>query len=138
MCTHSESICSFSKLPHQRSLLVTQLYDSTTRIAPLTSLLSHHRFFLTIRSQEGTYHSLILFRLTPESAENGEANQYLGARPAGTHPTHHQIYVMESSCPHMGADLSHADIEECETTVVAVCPWHRPVQFRPLDVLIYS
>jgi hypothetical protein len=43
---------------------------------------------------------------------------------------HDQIYVMESSCPHLGADLSHAEIEECETTVVAVCPWHRQVQFR--------
>ena len=38
-----------------------------------------------------------------------------------------QIYVMESSCPHLGADLSHAEIEECETSVVAVCPWHRSV-----------
>lgn len=32
---------------------------------------------------------------------------------------------MESSCPHLGADLSHAEIEECESSVVAVCPWHR-------------
>ncbi|KAG5643988.1 hypothetical protein DXG03_009278 [Asterophora parasitica] len=32
---------------------------------------------------------------------------------------------MESSCPHLGADLSHADIEEYESSVVAVCPWHR-------------
>ncbi|TFK38394.1 hypothetical protein BDQ12DRAFT_683598 [Crucibulum laeve] len=36
-----------------------------------------------------------------------------------------QIYVMESSCPHLGADMSHAEIEECESSVVAVCPWHR-------------
>ena len=35
---------------------------------------------------------------------------------------------MESSCPHLGADLSHAEIEECETSVVAVCPWHRSVE----------
>jgi hypothetical protein len=34
---------------------------------------------------------------------------------------------MEASCPHLGADLSHADIEECESTLVAVCPWHRCV-----------
>ncbi|EIN06535.1 DUF455-domain-containing protein [Punctularia strigosozonata HHB-11173 SS5] len=32
---------------------------------------------------------------------------------------------MESSCPHLGADMSHAEIEECETSMVAVCPWHR-------------
>ncbi|RXW19135.1 hypothetical protein EST38_g6715 [Candolleomyces aberdarensis] len=32
---------------------------------------------------------------------------------------------MESACPHLGADLSHADIEEFDTGAVAVCPWHR-------------
>ncbi|KAF8198295.1 hypothetical protein K438DRAFT_1824152 [Mycena galopus ATCC 62051] len=36
-----------------------------------------------------------------------------------------QIYVMESTCPHLGADMSHAEIEEFEDTTVAVCPWHR-------------
>ena len=36
---------------------------------------------------------------------------------------------MESTCPHLGADLSHAEIEECENTVVAVCPWHRFVKY---------
>lgn len=32
---------------------------------------------------------------------------------------------MEASCPHLGADMSHAEIEEYDTGVVAVCPWHR-------------
>lgn len=42
---------------------------------------------------------------------------------------------MESSCPHLGADLSHAEIEDYEpdgeeegehvVEKVAVCPWHR-------------
>ncbi|KAF5345069.1 hypothetical protein D9758_010415 [Tetrapyrgos nigripes] len=32
---------------------------------------------------------------------------------------------MESTCPHLGAEMSHADIEEYEDSVVAVCPWHR-------------
>ena len=36
-----------------------------------------------------------------------------------------QIYAMEATCPHLGADISHADIEECDTGLVAVCPWHR-------------
>ena len=36
-----------------------------------------------------------------------------------------QIYVMEATCPHLGADLSHADIEEYDDSLVAVCPWHR-------------
>jgi len=38
-----------------------------------------------------------------------------------------QMYAMEATCPHLGADLSHAEIEECEGDVVAVCPWHRYV-----------
>ncbi|THH32753.1 hypothetical protein EUX98_g1454 [Antrodiella citrinella] len=32
---------------------------------------------------------------------------------------------MEAQCPHLGADISHADIEECEDSLVLVCPWHR-------------
>lgn len=38
---------------------------------------------------------------------------------------------MESTCPHLGADLSHADVEFDpdpdmeEMTVAVVCPWHR-------------
>ncbi|KAF8221339.1 hypothetical protein L208DRAFT_1415189 [Tricholoma matsutake] len=103
-------------------------------IAPFTSLLSHTRFFLTLRSQEGRYHSLILFRLSPSestvAAENKECH------PA-THQTHDQIYVMESSCPHLGADLSHAEIEECETTMVVVCPWHRRVQCSFAEILFF-
>ncbi|KIP09319.1 hypothetical protein PHLGIDRAFT_86770 [Phlebiopsis gigantea 11061_1 CR5-6] len=32
---------------------------------------------------------------------------------------------MEAQCPHLGADISHAEIEECESSLVLVCPWHR-------------
>jgi hypothetical protein len=38
---------------------------------------------------------------------------------------------MESICPHLGADLSHADVELDpateieEMTAAVVCPWHR-------------
>ena len=38
-----------------------------------------------------------------------------------------QMYAIEATCPHLGADLSHAEIEECEDDIVAVCPWHRYV-----------
>ena len=79
-------------------------------MAPYTALLSHSRFFLNLRSAEGTYHSLILFRLAD------------AAPPA---PPGSQLYAMEAACPHLGADMSHADIEEYDTGVVAVCPWHR-------------
>lgn len=42
-------------------------------------------------------------------------------------PGFSQLYIMESACPHLGADMSHAEIEECDDGVVAVCPWHRCV-----------
>ena len=39
-----------------------------------------------------------------------------------------QMYAMEATCPHLGADLSHAEIEDCGEDIVAVCPWHRCVE----------
>lgn len=52
---------------------------------------------------------------------------------------------MEASCPHLGADLSHAEIEDLEwqpdehdhdhdhePEKVIVCPWHRYVSTRIL------
>ncbi|EJC99452.1 DUF455-domain-containing protein [Fomitiporia mediterranea MF3/22] len=84
-------------------------------IVPVSKILSHTRYLLTLRSAEGVYRSLLLFRLSTNSAtENAESESIAD-----------QLYVMESACPHLGADLSHADIEECETGAVAVCPWHR-------------
>ncbi|KAG5730343.1 hypothetical protein E4T56_gene11719 [Termitomyces sp. T112] len=93
------------------------------QIASFSALLSHSRFFLTLRSYEGTYHSLILFRLTPEVSESDSGSSVSAS--TRENPIYKQIYVMESTCPHLGADLSHADIEEYESSVVAVCPWHR-------------
>ncbi|KAF8802475.1 DUF455-domain-containing protein [Phlegmacium glaucopus] len=96
-------------------------------IAPLSDLLTHFRYHLNLRSQEGHYHSLILFRLSSElgrESDNGEST-LLSTTSGNAGSNQRQIYVMESTCPHLGADLSHAEIEECETSVVAVCPWHR-------------
>ncbi|KAF8659281.1 hypothetical protein AX16_001856 [Volvariella volvacea WC 439] len=90
------------------------------RVAPYISLLSHTRFLLTLRSQEGHYHSLILFRLAPTQDIRNDL-EFTGENQSVSH----QMYVMESSCPHLGADMSHAEIEECDTSYVAVCPWHR-------------
>lgn len=94
---------------------------SRIRISPLEKLATHSRFFLTLRSQEGNYHSLILFRLTPgQLPESGT-----DVNAVSSQNLRDQIYVMEANCPHLGADMSHAEIEECDTGVVAVCPWHR-------------
>ncbi|KAF9443387.1 DUF455-domain-containing protein [Macrolepiota fuliginosa MF-IS2] len=106
-------------------------------IAPFDQLLSHFRFFLTLRSQEGHYRSLILFRLSTGQAiskdgqANGEEKPEPGLLATESDPSYQlntnskQLYAMEASCPHLGADLSHAEIEECDNSVVAVCPWHR-------------
>ncbi|KAG8735423.1 hypothetical protein FRC10_010615 [Ceratobasidium sp. 414] len=117
------------------------------QVGPLSSFNSHTRYLLTLRSnpRPDDYHSLILFRLSPASADAP------------------QLYAMESTCPHLGADLSHADLELDpdpdmeEMTAAVVCPWHRydfdlrtgesstglkacayPVEIRDLDVWIGS
>ncbi|KAG8795362.1 hypothetical protein FRC12_015495 [Ceratobasidium sp. 428] len=85
------------------------------QVGTLTAFNSHTRYLLTLRSKSRSddYHSLILFRLSPVSANAP------------------QIYAMESTCPHLGADLSHADLELDtepdmeEMTAAVVCPWHR-------------
>ncbi|KAI0065087.1 DUF455-domain-containing protein [Artomyces pyxidatus] len=94
------------------------------QIAPYNQLLTHFRFFLNLRSQEGEYHSLILFRLT--SLHDAAISQISTVEdsPIQTHNVN-QLYAMESACPHLGADMSHADIEEYDSNIVAVCPWHR-------------
>ncbi|KZW03303.1 DUF455-domain-containing protein [Exidia glandulosa HHB12029] len=84
-----------------------------THVGNLNDLQSHSRYTITLRSKAdaSAYKSLILFRLA--AAEDG----------------HEQLYAMESACPHLGADMSHADIEDFgddeHGSLVAVCPWHR-------------
>ncbi|KAF5319242.1 hypothetical protein D9619_008707 [Psilocybe cf. subviscida] len=95
------------------------------QIAPLRNLFSHFRFLLTLRSQEGRYHSLILFRLSAGSGNESVPSPNDDSSTTSPAANDRQIYVMEASCPHLGADMSHADIEECDTGFVAVCPWHR-------------
>ncbi|KAJ7641611.1 hypothetical protein FB45DRAFT_825906 [Roridomyces roridus] len=89
------------------------------QISPLKQLLTHSRFLLTLRSEQGKYHSLILFRLSLDNATADTPSKMLEKA------ANRQIYVMESTCPHLGADMSHAEIEEYEESTVAVCPWHR-------------
>lgn len=107
------------------------------RIGPYKSLLTHTRYLLTLRSKEDRYHSLILFRLSTLStsldvlAVDSDSTLPATATTAtpnedGDHDHNRlQLYAMESNCPHLGADMSHAEIEEYEESYVAVCPWHR-------------
>lgn len=64
-------------------------------ICQLSHLSTHTRFALTLRTQSSSnqYHRLLLFRLSP-LVEDGTP----------------ELYCMESTCPHMGAPLSHAPL----------------------------
>jgi len=79
------------------------------RVSPYTNLLTHSRFLLTLRSEEGKYHSLILFRLSSGSTVEPDglvtaSDQYVESRDIGKSTPYSQLYVMESTCPHLGAD----------------------------------
>jgi nitrite reductase/ring-hydroxylating ferredoxin subunit len=91
---------------------------------------THTRYLITLRSRTSTYKSLLLFRLASvEVSAVGEASNGTSLKDVGVSIQQDgrdlQMYAMEATCPHLGADLSHAEIEECEDDVVAVCPWHR-------------
>lgn len=92
------------------------------RVSPFDKLLSHFRFLLTLRSQEGIYHSLILFRLSSSTEVDISDG---GVNGSGALADTRQLYAMEAQCPHLGADISHAEIEECDNSMILVCPWHR-------------
>ncbi|THU85532.1 DUF455-domain-containing protein [Dendrothele bispora CBS 962.96] len=113
--------------------------SSRVLICPTQRLLSHFRFLLTLRSEEGKYHGLIIFRLSTGRTRGSSSNLTdkevdVDANPdtntntdtgQGRPEWYDQLYIMESTCPHLGAEMTHADIEEYEDSVVAVCPWHR-------------
>lgn len=84
----------------------------------------------TLRSDSGKYRSLLLFRLSNlDDGRNvsGGNHNHDGGDPLAYTSTSKKpaLYAMESECPHLGADLSHAEIEDSGDDVVAVCPWHR-------------
>lgn len=102
--------------------LLTLFTERSISIGPYSRTLTHTRFSLTLRSEEGGYHPLILFRLSSINHHGPEIANDVAYK---------QLYAMESACPHLGADMSLADIEEyCgedgeEPSAVVVCPWHR-------------
>jgi hypothetical protein len=113
--------------PIHRTALIENLFS---RLSSLADLQSYTRYIFTLRTSDAlptTYHTLLLFRLSQDPSDIGSSVQKS------------QMYVMESACPHLGADLSHAEIEdwyydpddvgevgeEARMEKVAVCPWHR-------------
>ncbi|WWC91625.1 uncharacterized protein L201_006571 [Kwoniella dendrophila CBS 6074] len=95
---------------------------SFIRICPLKATFSHTRFHLALRTIDPpiVYHRLLLFRINkPEDAVT------LTTEVAGPSWKAPELYCMEETCPHLGAPMSHAEIEDIEDTKAIVCPWHQ-------------
>lgn len=104
-------------------------------------LLGHFRFLLTLRSQEGSYRSLILLRLsdipnvTKHDDSNGKKVLDLNKAVKESHLILPSYWLDTNSRQLMGwdgsklstsrgwYDMSHAEIEECSSHVVVACPW---------------
>jgi len=108
----------------QQSELVYSLLP-VDRLGDLKTFSTHTRFLATLRSvsRSSDYHSIIVFRLSPLASSHDDTG--LVSKALLISPEQLQLYAMESTCPHLGAEMSHADIEDTETSFVAVCPWHR-------------
>ncbi|WWC64672.1 uncharacterized protein I303_107283 [Kwoniella dejecticola CBS 10117] len=94
---------------------------SFIRVCSLQATFSHTRFHLSLRTLEPPviYHRLLLFRINkPEDSNTVQ-------EPAGPSWKAPELYCMEETCPHLGAPLSHAEIEDIEDTKAIVCPWHQ-------------
>jgi nitrite reductase/ring-hydroxylating ferredoxin subunit len=63
------------------------------------------------------YHRLLLFRVNKPTAELVESDGEVengGETVAWTAP---ELYCMEETCPHLGAPLSHAQLEDIEDSM---------------------
>ncbi|KIR34067.1 hypothetical protein I352_03300 [Cryptococcus deuterogattii MMRL2647] len=99
------------------------------RIAPLKATFTHTRFHLALRTVDHpvVYHRLLLFRINKPDASLVEGSGYVIGQ-VSTGPSSWrapELYCMEETCPHLGAPLSHAEIEDIEDTRAIVCPWHQ-------------
>lgn len=89
----------------------------------MTKFFTHSRYLITLRAGKQKYHSILLFRLAGSSHDTKTQLESAASKVRAVEEL--QMYAMEAQCPHLGADLSHAEIEEYEDEVVTVCPWHR-------------
>ncbi|OWZ52216.1 hypothetical protein J010_04903 [Cryptococcus neoformans] len=99
------------------------------RIAPLKATFTHTRFHLALRTVDHpvVYHRLLLFRINkPDASLGGSSGSAIGQVLTGPSSWRApELYCMEETCPHLGAPLSHAEIEDIEDTRAIVCPWHQ-------------
>ncbi|WWC94776.1 hypothetical protein V866_001625 [Kwoniella sp. B9012] len=93
------------------------------RICPLKATFTHTRFHLSLRTVDPPtiYHRLLLFRINKPDTDD----VFVPSSEAGPSWKAPELYCMEETCPHLGAPLSHAEIEDIEDTKAIVCPWHQ-------------
>ena len=90
----------------------------SSRICPLKQTYSHTRFRLSIRTKDAPtiYHRLLLFRINKPTVELGEDGDVSnGGLPVNWAAP--ELYCMEETCPHLGAPLSHAQMEDIEDSM---------------------
>lgn len=89
-----------------------------TRICPLKQTYSHTRFRLSIRTKDAPtiYHRLLLFRINKPTLDLGEDGD-VSAEQSAERWEAPELYCMEETCPHLGAPLSHAQMEDIEDSM---------------------
>lgn len=87
-------------------------------VCPLRKTFSHTRFRLSIRTVDAptVYHRLLLFRVNKPTVDPA-AQDKVGQGAADVAWTAPDLYCMEETCPHLGAPLSHAQLEDIEDSM---------------------
>ena len=80
--------------------------------ATRAKFFTHSRYLVTLRAGKQKYHSILIFRLAGSPHEAKMQVESVVSRVRAVEEL--QMYAMEAQCPHLGADLSHAEIEEYE------------------------
>ncbi|KDN45256.1 DUF455-domain-containing protein [Tilletiaria anomala UBC 951] len=105
----------------------SSLSRPSVRVGTIKSLSSSARHHITLREQKsGDYHSLLLFSFPVRAQDVTEDEDGSSTRAS---MDQRKFYCMEATCPHLGAPLENATIEEQDDEddiedMVVVCPWH--------------
>lgn len=98
--------------------------SSDVCVGTLEELGGSSRHTVSLRSDSlAKYHSLVLYRTEPVPGTIVEMTTW---------------HAMEAECPHLGADMSMAQLEIEDDGVVAICPWHKCVLRAFSSSLRYS
>ncbi|WOO79230.1 uncharacterized protein LOC62_02G002761 [Vanrija pseudolonga] len=122
-------------------------------VCSLQDTFSHTRYFLNLRTKStpATYRRLLLFRINKPSAapvtnspsQHDQAESSNSPSPVSDSALT-EFYCMEETCPHLGAPLSHAeleidDIENTRTiaTGLSTCTYNVKVEGTGSDATVW-